>query len=185
MFISRSIKQDFCYRLWAQCSSLVTGVECRVKNNNSLTCLNDDTEPTHAFPWGHVPMGEKMTVPGSSRTSNNTNNFWELMLLQVVKNPPDALLLWKKQLMGLEEPSMQEGKGNMHPPRGRIRLQGIQVWEQGLKQIPRAFPWPLKPPSSVQSWRENSDELNLVQWPGYVVLPSKGYWELVQDDFSW
>lgn len=51
-------------------------------------------------------MGEKMTVPGSSRTSNNTNNFSELMLLQVVKSSPDALLLEKKQLMALEEPSM-------------------------------------------------------------------------------
>lgn len=93
MFINRSIKQDFCYWLWAQCSSPVTGVECRVKNNNSLTCLNDDSEPTHAFPWGHVPVGEKMTVPGSSHTSNNTNNFLELLLLQVVKNSPDALFL--------------------------------------------------------------------------------------------
>ena len=51
-----------------------------MRNNNSLTCLNDDTEPTQAFPRGQVPMGEKMTVPGSSYTSNTTNSFTELML---------------------------------------------------------------------------------------------------------
>lgn len=43
-------KKDFCYPLQAQGSSLATGVECRVKNNNFLTCLNDDTKPTQAFP---------------------------------------------------------------------------------------------------------------------------------------
>lgn len=158
MFINRSIKQDFCYRLWAQCSSPVTGVKCRVKNNNSLTCLNDDTEPTHAFPWGHVPVGEKTTVLGSSCTSNNTNNFSELMLLQVVKNPPDALCLWKKQLMALEEPSMQEGKGwhassqRQNPPvRPSGQGAGFEADTQGLSmaieapqfcaELEREFRW--------------------------------------------
>lgn len=64
-------------------SVFFSGNKSRVqgKEQQSLTCLNDDTEPTQALPQGQVPMGEKMTVPGSSHTSNNTNNFTELILL--------------------------------------------------------------------------------------------------------
>lgn len=61
----------------------------------------------------------------------------------------------------------------MHPPRGRIRLQGLQAWEQGLQQIPRAFPWPLKLPSSVQSWGENSDNKILCNGPGMLCFPQR------------
>jgi len=60
--------------------------------------------------------------------------------------------------MALEKPPVQGGKGNMHPPRGEVRLQGLQVWEQGLKQMHRAFLWLPKLPSSAQSWREKSEE---------------------------
>lgn len=42
----------------------------------------------------------------------------------------------------------------MHPPRVKVRLQGLQVWEQHFELTPRAFLWPLKPPGSVQGWRE-------------------------------
>lgn len=42
----------------------------------------------------------------------------------------------------------------MHPPRVKVCLQGLWVWEQHFEQTPRAFLWPLKPPGSVQGWRE-------------------------------
>lgn len=42
--------------------------------------------------------------------------------------------------MALEKPPMQGLKGNMHPPRGEVSLQRLQVLEQGLKQIPVALP---------------------------------------------
>lgn len=41
--------------------------------------------------------------------------------------------------MALEEPSMQEGKGNMHPPRGKIHLQGLQVWEEDAQGLSMAI----------------------------------------------
>lgn len=94
-------------------SVLFSGNKSRVQGEEqqSLTCLNDDTEPTQALPRGQVPMGEKMTVPGSSHTSNNTNNFTELILLWVAVTPPDASLKYreKRQLMALKKLPMEEG----------------------------------------------------------------------------